>query len=92
MDIDINTVKKIAKLANLELQPEEHNKYAEELTSVLNWIETLQKVDTEGSSSDWVNNSTPFREDVVTSGNIQSEVLRNTNAKHGCFVTPKVVE
>ena len=92
MDIDINTVKKISKLANLEITPEEQQSYTEELKAVINWINSLQKVDTSSTDENWNNDSTPLRQDKITSFNIQQDVLSNTASKHGCFVTPKVIE
>lgn len=41
-------VRHIAKLARLTLSDDEVERYAKELTSILDYVETLQKIDTKG--------------------------------------------
>lgn len=45
MKIDVG---KVASLANLPLSPEEEEKYSEQLSKILEYVEQLNKVDTEG--------------------------------------------
>jgi len=40
-------VKHVAKLANLELTPEEMKKYQKQLTEIINYISKLEKVETD---------------------------------------------
>jgi aspartyl-tRNA(Asn)/glutamyl-tRNA(Gln) amidotransferase subunit C len=44
--ISLEDVKKVAKLANLELSPEEEEKYKEQLSQILDYISQLQQLDT----------------------------------------------
>lgn len=93
--ITVQTVKKIAKLSRLHLSEAEEKHYAEEISSILNWVEQLSAVNTDGvepmASVGGMN--LRFREDKVTDGNIQEAVLKNAPAsEYGCFVVPKVIE
>jgi aspartyl-tRNA(Asn)/glutamyl-tRNA(Gln) amidotransferase subunit C len=85
----------VAKLARIRLTEAEVPHYAREINGILKWIEQLGEVNTENvaplaSVSEQV---LPWREDKVTDGNIQQQVLKNApNAEYGCFTVPKVIE
>ncbi len=95
MQLDNTTVKKIAKLARIRLSEEETTLFAGELSHIFGWIEQLNELDTEGvpqltSVSDV---TLPWREDKVTDGGYQQEIVANApKTEHGCFVVPKVIE
>jgi aspartyl-tRNA(Asn)/glutamyl-tRNA(Gln) amidotransferase subunit C len=88
-------VQHIAKLARIRLTAEELPHYAEQINGILKWIEQLGEVDTDhvaplASVSD---QKLSWREDKVTDGNIQEQVLKNAPmAQYGCFAVPKVIE
>lgn len=95
MSITVDTVKKIARLSRLHLSPEEEKHYASEINSILNWVEQLQKVNTDGVEpmASVGGTNLRFREDKVTDGGKQEAVLANAPAaEYGCFVVPKVIE
>lgn len=46
MKLTLDQVKKVAKLANLPLTPEEEEKYSEQLSAILGYFEKLNEVDT----------------------------------------------
>jgi aspartyl-tRNA(Asn)/glutamyl-tRNA(Gln) amidotransferase subunit C len=95
MSMDKATVANVARLARIKLTEEELDLYANELSGILDWIEQLQAVNTDGVQpmSSVVERLLPEREDVVTDGNIQEDVLANApEAAHGYYVVPKVVE
>lgn len=48
MKLTIQEIEQIAKLARLELSEKEKTMYAEQLSAVLDYVETLNEVDTEG--------------------------------------------
>ncbi|MEM6841397.1 MAG: Asp-tRNA(Asn)/Glu-tRNA(Gln) amidotransferase subunit GatC [Bacteroidota bacterium] len=48
MKIDRDTVKKIAHLARLEYDPETEEAMMASMTEILDWVEKLDEVDTEG--------------------------------------------
>ena len=95
MSIDNSTVKKVAKLARLKVDAKEEQNLKNELNNILEWVEKLQKVDTENidpmlSVSD---EPMPVREDIVTSKLDNKQILSNApEKKAGFFVVPKVVE
>lgn len=95
MSMDKATVANVARLARIRLNKEELDLYTRELSGILDWIEQLQAVNTDGVEpmSSVVERLLPEREDVVTDGNIQEDVLANApEAAHGYYVVPKVVE
>ena len=95
MSMDKATVANVARLARIRLNEEELDLYTRELSGILDWIEQLQAVNTDGVEpmSSVVEPLLPEREDVVTDGNIQEDVLANApEAAHGYYVVPKVVE
>lgn len=48
MQLTVTQVRHIAKLARLDLSDDEVRRYAKDLTSILGYVETLQKIDTTG--------------------------------------------
>jgi aspartyl-tRNA(Asn)/glutamyl-tRNA(Gln) amidotransferase subunit C len=95
MSITPEDVKKIARLARIEVSEQDKSFFAGQLSGIMKWIEQLQEVSTEGvpqlaSVSD---QKLPWREDKVTDGHMQEAVLKNAPAsEYGCFVVPKVIE
>lgn len=95
MSLTTAQVKKIAKLARIRLSDEEVVHYGAELTNILNWIETLQEVNTDNvpQMASVSSIGLSLRHDEVTDGNIQADVLKNApKSSFGCFEVPKVVE
>ncbi|WP_186756204.1 Asp-tRNA(Asn)/Glu-tRNA(Gln) amidotransferase subunit GatC [Echinicola salinicaeni] len=48
MKIDTNTLKKIAHLARLEFDENSAKKMTRDMSQILDWVEHLEQVDTEG--------------------------------------------
>lgn len=95
MSVDKNTVRKVARLARIAVPEERLEPMAKELNGILAWIEQLNEVNIDGveAMTTPVAMKLPMREDVVTDGNKQDEVLANApRALDGFFVVPKVVE
>jgi aspartyl-tRNA(Asn)/glutamyl-tRNA(Gln) amidotransferase subunit C len=95
MSIDAATVRKVARLARIQVEDAKLEQLAGELSGILNWIEQLNEVDTEGvapmASTEAV--ALPMRDDVVTDGGDAARVLANApKSDRGFFVVPKVVE
>ena len=95
MAIDAATVRKVARLARIEEPEDRLEPLAQELSAILNWIEQLNEVDTDGvepmTSTEAV--SLPMREDKVTEGGDPRKVLANApKSARDFFVVPKVVE
>jgi aspartyl-tRNA(Asn)/glutamyl-tRNA(Gln) amidotransferase subunit C len=95
MAIDIDTARKVAKLARIRVEESDLPPLAEKLSGILGLMEQLNEVDVTGI--DPMTSVTPQRlkrrVDEVTDGNQQSAVLANApDAREGFFAVPKVVE
>ena len=95
MTIDTDTARKVARLARIRVEEERLPALAREFDAILGFIEQLNEVDVEGVEP--MTSVTPMRlkrrEDVVTDGDRQAEVLLNApDAREGFFAVPKVVE
>jgi aspartyl-tRNA(Asn)/glutamyl-tRNA(Gln) amidotransferase subunit C len=95
MAIDVETVRKVAKLARIAEPEARLQALAQELSGILAWIEQLEEVDTDGVEpmTSVVAAKLPMRDDVVTDGGVRDAILLNApKADKGFFVVPKVVE
>lgn len=95
MSLDKATVARIAHLARIRLPEEELEPMAEELSRMLDFVEQLNEVDTDGVEpmTSVAPHTLRQRDDVVTDGGIQDKVLANAPEKvGGFFAVPKVVE
>ena len=95
MSVDKDTVKKIARLARLDVPEERQEQIAGELEAILSWIEELSEVDTANVEplASVTGHSLPLRVDKVTDGNKVDDILANAPEQaSGFFVVPKVVE
>ena len=95
MAIDAATVRKVARLARIAEPEEKLEPLARELSGIMNWIEQLSEVDTDGVEpmTTSVAMTLPMREDVVTDGGDPAKVLSNApKTAKGFFIVPKVVE
>jgi aspartyl-tRNA(Asn)/glutamyl-tRNA(Gln) amidotransferase subunit C len=89
------TIEYVGILAKLELSDEEKEQAKKDMTNMLDYIDMLNELDTEGvepmSHVFPVNNV--FREDIVTNGDDKDNILSNAPAKKdGSFKVPKTVE
>ncbi|MFC7290144.1 Asp-tRNA(Asn)/Glu-tRNA(Gln) amidotransferase subunit GatC [Hirschia litorea] len=95
MSVTPDDVRKAARLSRIKIKDERVEPMAQELNSILNWIEQLNEVDVDGIEpmTTVVETSLPMRKDDITDGNRQEEVLANApSAADGFFVVPKSVE
>jgi aspartyl-tRNA(Asn)/glutamyl-tRNA(Gln) amidotransferase subunit C len=95
MSIDINTVRKVAKLARLRTTDADAEVLTGELNNILKMIEQLNEVNTDGVEpmTSVIEMNLPERADKVTDGGIPEKILANApEATAGFFVVPKVVE
>ena len=95
MAIDAATVRKVARLARIAEPEDRIEPLAKELSGILDWIEQLSEVDTDGVEpmTSAVAVAAPMREDIVTEGGDSARVLSNApKTTGGFFVVPKVVE
>lgn len=95
MSIDLKTAAHVAKLARIRVEKDALPALAQEFNAILGFIEQLNEVNVEGVEP--MTSVTPMRlkrrQDVVTDGDQQKEVLLNApDAREGFFAVPKVVE
>ena len=95
MSINTEQVRHIAKLARIAMSDEELERLVPELNNILDWVEQLAEVDTDGVEplTAVIDQALRLRGDAVTDGDIRDEVLLNApDAQHGFFAVPKVIE
>lgn len=95
MSVDSNTVRRIARLARIEVKDEDVPRLAGELNSILHWIEQLNEVDIANVEpmTSVVAMSMKKRKDEVTDGHYAADIVKNAAAADDeFFVVPKVVE
>ena len=95
MSVDTETVRRVARLARIAVDEAELEPLAGELNSILGWVEQLGEVDVEGVEpmTSVTPMALPQRDDVVTDGERQGDVLANApDAREGFYAVPKVVE
>lgn len=88
-------VEHVANLARLELAEEEADALTGQLGAILNYVEKLKQLNTEGiePTSHAIPMHNVFREDIVVEPLGQGKALANAPEKaDGCFRVPKVVE
>ncbi len=95
MAVTPETVRKIARLARIGIADSDVEPLAQELSSILGWIEQLGEVDTTGIApmTAVIPAHLKWRADAVTDGGIQAKVLANAPiSESGFFAVPKVIE
>ena len=95
MTIDLKTVKHISKLARISIEDEKAKKLAGDLNSIFEFIEKLNKLNTDKVEplTSIAETSLKLRRDEVKSENIREQILKNSpNENKDFFVVPKVVE
>jgi aspartyl-tRNA(Asn)/glutamyl-tRNA(Gln) amidotransferase subunit C len=95
MSLDKATTQKVASLSHIRLKDGEDEKYTAELNGILQWIEMLSEVDTDGVEplANVAHIDLKQRVDKVTDGGYQEDVLANApESLQGYFVVPKLIE
>ncbi|EYE87816.1 glutamyl-tRNA amidotransferase subunit C [Fervidicella metallireducens AeB] len=95
MAVTIKDVEYVAKLARLEFNEQQMQKFTQDLNGILGYVEKLSEVDTEGVEI----SIHPFpmfnalREDIVRPSLDREEALLNAPEKEdNLFKVPKVIE
>ncbi|MEZ5947415.1 MAG: Asp-tRNA(Asn)/Glu-tRNA(Gln) amidotransferase subunit GatC [Hyphomonas sp.] len=95
MSVTKEDVRKVARLSRIAVSEERLDEMVGELNGILGWIDQLNEVDVSDVEpmTSVVEAKLPMRDDVVTDGNIQDQVLANApRTEDGFFVVPKSVE
>ncbi|MFH7326505.1 Asp-tRNA(Asn)/Glu-tRNA(Gln) amidotransferase subunit GatC [Desulfurivibrio sp. C05AmB] len=94
MRIGPEKVAEVARLARLELEPEEVEGLAAELSNILQYVDKLSELDTTGVEplSNALAEVNAFREDEVQPSLPRQEALANApRATSEAFVVPRVI-
>ena len=95
MSVDIDTVKRVAKLARLAVDDAKAEKMQGELNAIFGFIDQLNEVDVEGVEpmTSVVQMEMKKRVDEVTDGNKADDIIANAPAsEENYFMVPKVIE
>lgn len=95
MAIDQATVRKVANLARITVSDEQVANLEGELNQILDFVEQLSAVDTEGVEplTSAVAMTQPLRADVINDGGYPEQIVANAPASDdGFFLVPKVIE
>ena len=95
MSVDLQTVKRVARLSRLELGDADAERMVGDLNAILGFVEQLDEVDVTGVEP--MTSVMPMemkkREDVVTDGNRAADIVANAPVTdEDFFLVPKVVE
>jgi aspartyl-tRNA(Asn)/glutamyl-tRNA(Gln) amidotransferase subunit C len=95
MPIDRSTVRKIAALARLQVEPAEEERYVRELQAILSYVEQLQALDVTGiepTSTVVAGEPPPLRPDEERPCDLHEEALAEAPDREGdYFRVPRVV-
>ena len=95
MKMTVTDVEYVARLARLELSPEEKELFAGQMGAILGYVEKLKELNTEGvvPTSHAVPMENSFREDRAFSSIGLDKALANAPDRAGSFfAVPKVIE
>jgi aspartyl-tRNA(Asn)/glutamyl-tRNA(Gln) amidotransferase subunit C len=93
--VTAENIKKISRLARIEIKEEERENLAKQVGGIIGWVEALNEVNTDNVEplTNIHGESLRLNKDEVTDGNIAEDVLKNSkDAKYGYFAVPKVIE
>lgn len=95
MSVDIDTVKRVARLSRIAVTEEEADRMTGELNVILGFVEQLGEVDVTGVEP--MTSVIPIemkkRQDAVTDGGKAADIVANAPAtEENFFLVPKVVE
>ena len=93
--IDVEHVRHVARLARMELSPDEEQSLLADLSAILSYVDKLNELDTNSvEPTTQVGEARPsMREDEVTNRPAPDEMLANAPASQGhLFKVPKIIE
>ncbi|MCM1308861.1 MAG: Asp-tRNA(Asn)/Glu-tRNA(Gln) amidotransferase subunit GatC [Butyrivibrio sp.] len=93
--ISDETIEYVGILAKLELSDEDRENAKKDMADMLDYIDKLGELDTDGIEpmSHIFSTDNVMREDIVTNGDGSEDTLRNAPERHGEeFAVPKTVE
>ncbi len=94
-DLNAQTVSQIANLARLSLNDTQSSDYAQSLNKILDMMESLKSIDTDGVEplKSPFDNPQPLRVDVVTESNHRDQYQAVApETQDGLYLVPRVIE
>jgi aspartyl-tRNA(Asn)/glutamyl-tRNA(Gln) amidotransferase subunit C len=95
MKITKKEVEHVAHLARLELKEKDKEKFTEQLSDILTYVEKLNELDTKNTetTSHVISIENVFKEDVIKDSISLDEALNNSPEKeHKHFKVPKIID
>jgi len=93
--ISLEQVRHVARLARLELTPDEERRLQIDMSEMLGYVDKLNELDTDKvePTAEVGESGTPVREDAVTNRPAAEAMLANAPAREGFFFkVPKIIE
>ena len=93
--IEPDQVRRIARLARINLTPDELEQFSNQLSDILNYVDQLSELNTEGvePTTHPLKISNVFRQDQIGQSLSNEQALANAPRKHAnFFAVPKVLE
>ena len=95
MSIDLKTIKHISKLSRISVDEKRAEKLADDLNSIFDFIEKLNKLKTDNVEplTSVAETTLKLRSDEVKSNNMREQIIKNSpQDNEDYFVVPKVIE
>ena len=94
MSISFDDVVHVSRLARLDFKENEFEEITEQLGSILNYISSLNELDTKDvlPTSHVLSIKNVFREDIVNEPNVNEIEKMAPEFKNGSFLVPKVLD
>ena len=95
MKVTVKDVEHVAKLARLGMTDDEKNLFTEQLSRILEYAETINKLDTKNVSptSHAIPMKNVFREDIAVPFKDLKDIIRNAPSEaSNMFSVPKIME
>jgi aspartyl-tRNA(Asn)/glutamyl-tRNA(Gln) amidotransferase subunit C len=95
LGLTINEVEHVARLARLELSAEEKERFTHQLNDILQYVEKLKELDTDGvePTAHVIPLQNVLREDAVRPSLDREDVLANApDREEAFFKVPKIIE
>lgn len=95
MSLTADQIRQVAHLARLELEPGQVEKYARELSNILDMVGQLARADTSGVEpmAHPLDMTQRLRPDAVTEPDRREALQAHAPAvQHGLYIVPKVIE
>ena len=95
MSVTKDDIKKVAKLARIEIDQHDCEELSKQVGGIMDWIDKLEQADTQDVQPLTNVHEATLRmvEDKVSDGDKAEAVLANSkDSKYGYFTVPKVIE